>query len=242
MVKNNVPEHIAFIMDGNGRWAKEKCLPRFAGHRAGAQRVKEIVSVAGDLGVKVVTFFTFSTENWARPKKEVDMLMHFLGSFLRREEKTLRKNNIRFMAIGQENPLPKALREKIKQIERDTKDNTGVIMVLALNYGARREIVEAVKRIVNDAIKNKIDIDSLNEDLFSRYLFTAGLPDPDFLIRTSGEMRISNFLLWQLSYAEIYFTNTYWPDFGENELKKAITVYQNRERKFGKISPDNKNE
>ncbi len=242
MARNKVPEHIAFIMDGNGRWAKEKCLPRIAGHRVGAQRVKEIVRVAEGLGIKAVTFFTFSTENWARPKKEIDMLMHFLGSFLRQEEKNLHKNNIRFMTIGQENPLPKSLREKIAQIERDTKNNTGLIMVLALNYGARQEIVEAAKRVAKDAIKNKIDIDSLNEDLFSGYLFTAGLPDPDFLIRTSGEMRISNFLLWQLSYAEIYFTNTYWPDFGENELKKAITVYQNRERKFGKISLDDKNE
>ncbi len=234
--KNKVPSHIAFIMDGNGRWAKERCLSRIAGHRVGAQRVKEIVNVAGDLGVKVVTFFTFSTENWARPKKEIDMLMHFLGSFLKQEAKNLQKNNIRFISIGQENPLPRILQEKIKQIEMETKNNTGLIMVLALNYGARQEIVDAAKRIAKDAIKSKVDIDSLNEDLFSEYLYTAGLPDPDFLIRTSGEMRISNFLLWQLSYAEIYFTNTYWPDFGENELKKAITVYQNRERKFGKIT------
>lgn len=242
MDKDKVPMHIAFIMDGNGRWAKERGLPRIAGHRAGAQRVKEIVKAAGDLGVKVATFFTFSTENWARPKKEIDMLMHFLGSFLRQEEKNLYKNNIRFITIGQENPLPRILQAKIKQIERETKNNTGLIMVLALNYGARQEIVEAAKRIAKDAIEGKVDIDSLGEDIFSGYLYTAGLPDPDFLIRTSGEMRISNFLLWQLSYAEIYFSNTCWPDFGKNELMKAIAVYQNRERKFGKISLGSRNE
>ncbi len=240
--KNKVPGHIAFIMDGNGRWAKERGLPRISGHRAGAQRVKEIVRIASDLGIKVVTFFTFSTENWSRPKREVDLLMLFLGDFLKKEIKNLHKNNIRFMTIGQDDPLPMALQAKIKETERETKSNSGLIMVLALNYGARHEIVEAAKRIAADVVKQEINIDSLNEDMFSRYLYTAGLPDPDFLIRTSGEMRISNFLLWQLSYAEIYFTKTYWPDFGEEELKKAIAVYQNRERKFGKIVGDNENE
>ncbi len=240
--KNKVPGHIAFIMDGNGRWAKERGLPRISGHRAGAQRVKEIVRIASDLGIKVVTFFTFSTENWSRPKREVDLLMLFLGDFLKKEIKNLHKNNIRFMTIGQDDPLPRALQAKIKETERETRSNSGLIMVLALNYGARHEIVEAAKRIAADVVKQEVNIDSLNEDMFSRYLYTAGLPDPDFLIRTSGEMRISNFLLWQLSYAEIYFTKTYWPDFGEEELKKAISVYQNRERKFGKIAVDSENE
>lgn len=239
--RNKIPKHIAFIMDGNGRWAQERGLPRIAGHRAGANRVKEIVKTAGELGVEVVTFFTFSSENWNRPQKEVNMLMRFVNVFLNKEIKNMIKKNVRFMRIGQDDPLPKYLQVKIKEAEEKTMNNTGLIMVLALNYGARREITEAVKKIVNSVIKGKFNIDNLDENILGQYLYTSGLPDPDFLIRTSGEMRLSNFLLWQLSYAELYFSKVYWPDFGREELEKAIKVYHGRERKFGSININEEN-
>lgn len=241
MDRNKIPKHIAFIMDGNGRWAQERGLPRIAGHRAGANRVKEIVKTAGELGVEVVTFFTFSSENWNRPQKEINMLMRFVNVFLDKEIKNMIKKNVRFMRIGQDDPLPEYLQVKIKEAEAKTMNNTGLIMVLALNYGARREITEAVKKIVNSVIKGKFNIDNLDENIFSQYLYTSGLPDPDFLIRTSGEMRLSNFLLWQLSYAELYFPKVYWPDFGREEFEKAIKVYHDRERKFGSINMNKKN-
>ncbi len=239
--KNKIPKHIAFIMDGNGRWAQKRGLPRIAGHRAGANRVKEIVKSAGELGIEVVTFFTFSSENWNRPQKEVNMLMRFLNDYLNKEIENLIKKNVKFMRIGQDDPLPKYLQAKIKEAEEKTRNNTGLIMVLALNYGARREITEAVKKIVNSVIKGEFNIDNLDESILSRYLYTSGLPDPDFLIRTSGEMRLSNFLLWQLSYAELYFSKAYWPDFGREEFEKAIKVYHGRERKFGGINIDEEN-
>lgn len=239
--RNKIPKHIAFIMDGNGRWAQERGLPRIAGHRAGAIRVKEIVKTAGELGVEVVTFFTFSSENWNRPEKEVNMLMHFINVFLDKEIKNMIKKNVRFMRIGQDDPLPEYLRAKLKEAEEKTMNNTGLVMVLALNYGARREITEAVKKIVNSVIKGKFNIDNLDENILSQHLYTSGLPDPDFLIRTSGEMRLSNFLLWQLSYAELYFPKVYWPDFGREEFEKAIKVYHARERKFGSINMNKEN-
>lgn len=228
-------------MDGNGRWAKEKGLPRTAGHRAGIERIKEIVNAASELGIKVITFFAFSTENWLRPKKEVDMLMRALNNFLEREIKELDKNNIRFKVIGGGGPMPNYLQAKIKEAENKTKGNTGLTVILALNYGARQEIVEAAKKFAGAVSKGEASIESLGVDEFSRYFYTAGLPDPDMLIRTSGEMRISNFLLWQISYAELYFPKIYWPDFRKQELEEAIEVYQTRERRFGGLDAVKKN-
>jgi undecaprenyl diphosphate synthase len=241
MDKNNIPKHVAIIMDGNGRWAKERGLPRTAGHRQGINRVKEIVRAANELGIKVVTFFAFSAENWKRPKREVDMLMRSLNNFLTRQVSELEKNNIKFKAIGRDDPLPDYLQKKIRMVEGRTKDNTGLTVVLALNYGARQEIVDAVKQFTQAVIDGKLKVEDLSPDNFSRYFYTAGIPDPDLLIRTSGEMRISNFLLWQISYAELYFPKKYWPDFSKSDLEKAITVYQDRERRFGGIDADKEN-
>lgn len=233
--KNNIPKHIAIIMDGNGRWAKMKGLPRTAGHKQGVERVKEIVNSCADLGVKVVTFFAFSTENWNRPKKEVGLLMRYLNNFLDSEIKKLDRNNIRFLAIGRGEPVPEYLQKKISEAKENTKLNTGLTVVLALNYGARQEIVDAAKKFSEAVIRGEADINSLDVEGFGKYLYTSGLPDPDLLIRPSGELRISNFLLWQLSYAELYFTNKFWPDFHRKELEEAIEEYQKRERRFGGI-------
>jgi len=231
----NIPRHIAFIMDGNGRWAKEKGLPRTAGHRKGVQRVKEILRAAHAQGVKAITFFAFSTENWSRPKQEIGVLMRYLDNFLDREVRDLHKNNVRFLVIGRDEPIPKSLQRKIKEAQELTRHNTGLTAVLALNYGSRQEIVDAAKKFAAEALRGEASPEELNEDTFSRYLYTAGLPDPDLLIRTSGEMRISNFLLWQLSYAELYFPKKYWPDFTVEDLAEAIREYQHRERRFGGI-------
>ncbi len=233
--KSNIPKHVAIIIDGNGRWAKERGLPRIFGHRVGINRVKEIVKVADKLGIKVITFFAFSTENWTRPEKEVNMLMRSLNNFLDRNIDELDEKNIRLMIIGRDDPIPKFLQTKIKEAQDRTKDNTGLIAVLALNYGSRQEIVDAVKKFTNAVIKDEANLEGLDIENFSNYLYTKGLPDPDLLIRTSGEMRISNFLLWQLSYAELYFPKKYWPDFGKEDLEKAIEEYQKRERRFGDI-------
>jgi undecaprenyl diphosphate synthase len=233
--KDNVPKHVAIIMDGNGRWAKERGLPRTAGHRAGIGRIKEIVNAAAELGIQVITFFAFSAENWSRPKREVGMLMRSLNDFLNREINKLDKDNVRLMVIGRDEPLPAYLQKKIKEAEERTKDNDGLVVVLALNYGARQEILDAVKRFTSRVVKGEIDVESLDADGFKQYLCTASLPDPDLLIRTSGEMRISNFLLWQISYAELYFPQKYWPDFRQGDLQEAVEVYQNRERRFGGI-------
>jgi undecaprenyl diphosphate synthase len=232
--KNNIPKHVAFIMDGNGRWAKQRGLPRTAGHKAGIDRVRDIIKAASDLGIKVVTLFAFSTENWSRPRSEVSLLMRALNSFLEREIKELNKNNIRFMVIGRDKPIPQYLLSKIKKAKQETKDNTGLIFVLALNYGSRQEIIDAVKTYTDAVMKGKANLDDLDIGSFSDYLYTAGLPEPDLLIRTSGEMRISNFLLWQLSYAELYFPEKFWPDFGKKDLEEAIEIYQKRERRFGR--------
>jgi len=233
--KNNIPEHIAIIMDGNGRWARARSLSRTAGHREGIKRVKEIVKAATEAGVKVITLFAFSAENWSRPKNEISALMRYLHDFLGREIRELHKKNIRFLVIGRAEPLPASILKKIKEAEQRTKGNTGLTLVLALNYGARQEIVDAVKDLVNDTLAGKAEVKELDEAALSRYLYTAKLPDPDLLIRTSGEKRLSNFLLWQLSYAELYFTDKFWPDFGAEDLKEAIEDYRSRERRFGGI-------
>lgn len=239
--KNNIPKHIAIIMDGNGRWAKDRGLPRTAGHKAGIERVREIIDYARQSGIQALTFFTFSTENWDRPKREIGLLMRYLNNFLDKELKNLDKNNIRLMCIGEGDPLPRGLQAKIREAELKTRDNTGLIVVLALNYGARQEIVEAVKKFTDAVLKGRVTPEGLDSEEFSRYLYTAGLPDPDLLIRTSGEMRLSNFLLWQLSYAELYFSRKYWPDFGRGELEKAIAAYRRRERRFGRIDANKEN-
>ncbi|TRZ49261.1 isoprenyl transferase [bacterium] len=233
--KNNIPRHIAIIMDGNGRWAKKNGLARTTGHKEGFKRVREIIEAAVKLGIKAVTFFAFSTENWSRPKQEVDMLMRYLGDTLEKQVKELQKNNVRLLVIGKNEPLPKKLQAKLRKAEEATKNNAALTVVLALNYGSRQEIVDAAMKFARDALKDETKIDRLDVDTFSRYLYTAGLPDPDLLIRTSGEMRLSNFLLWQLSYAELYFPKIYWPDFHFQDLERAIKVYQKRERRFGGI-------
>jgi undecaprenyl diphosphate synthase len=233
--RNNIPQHVAIIMDGNGRWAKERGLPRTAGHKAGIERVREIVRAANDLGIKAITFFTFSTENWSRPKSEVSMLMRALGRFLDKELKDLDKNNFRFQVIGEGPPLPKYLQEKIRQAQEKTKNNSGLRVVMALNYGSRQEIVHAARKFAAAVLKGVLRPQDLTPEKFSGFFYTAGLPDPDLLIRTSGEMRISNFLLWQLSYAELYFPQKHWPDFTPQDLKEAVEVYQGRQRRFGGI-------
>ncbi len=231
--KNNIPKHIAIIMDGNGRWAEEKGLSRTAGHREGIKRVKEIIKAAGELGVKIVTFFAFSAENWLRSKREVGVLMHLLNNFLDKELQDLDKNNIKFKVIGRDEPIPKDILTKIRRAEVRTEANTGLIFVLALNYGGRQEILDAVKKAVELTARGTLSPRELDLEVFAGFLYTAGLPDPDLLIRTSGEMRLSNFLLWQLSYAELYFTKKYWPEFRRDSLEAAIEEYQRRERRFG---------
>ncbi|MDP2927781.1 MAG: isoprenyl transferase [Candidatus Omnitrophota bacterium] len=235
-MKDKIPKHVAFIMDGNGRWAKERGLARTAGHRQGVQRIKEIIRGASNLGIQIVTFFAFSTENWSRPKGEVNVLMRYLDNFLGQEIKVLHKNNMRFTVIGRGDPIPKYLQAKIKKAQEKTKGNTGLRVVLALNYGGRQEIVDAAKRFAQDVLDEKADLESLDAQGFNRYFYTADIVDPDLLIRTSNEMRISNFLLWQLSYSELYFSGKYWPDFGVEELKEAIKEYQKRERRFGGVN------
>jgi len=233
--KDSIPKHIAIIMDGNGRWAKERGLPRSAGHRQGVKRVREIVKAAAEIGVGTITFFAFSTENWNRPKQEVSILLRYLSSFLAREINELHKNNIRFKAIGRQKPVPKSLLNRLRQAEDKTRENTGMTVVLAINYGSRQEIVDAIKEFSERVLKGQADIQDLNVRNFSDYLYTSGLPEPDLLIRTSAQKRLSNFLLWQLSYAELYFPKKYWPEFGRRDLEKAIKVYQKRERRFGGV-------
>ncbi len=235
MDNRKIPLHIAIIMDGNGRWAKKRGLPRSAGHRRGISRVREIVKAANQLGIGYLTLFVFSTENWNRPKKEVDMLMRALGNFLDKELKELDENNIRLLAIGREHPIPEFLQKKLKQAEQITKDNSGLTLIIAINYGSRGEIVDAVKKFTTLVMQGKQNLDDLNENIFSGFLYTYSIPDPDLLIRTSGEMRISNFLLWQVSYTELYFLDKYWPDFNAADLKKAIGEYQRMERRFGGV-------
>jgi len=231
-----IPRHIAIIMDGNGRWAKQRGLPRIAGHREGINSVREITKICGEIGVKYLTLYTFSTENWSRPKTEVKALMTLLLSTIKKEIKELHKNDVKFSTIGDISILPKGTVKGLKEGEKLTFDNSGLNLILALNYGSRQEIISAVNNIVLDIKKGSLESNSIDENIFSSYLYTNNCPDPDLLIRTSGELRISNFLLWQSAYTEMYLTNTYWPSFRENELFTAIVDFQNRERRFGKTS------
>lgn len=234
--KSQLPVHIAVIMDGNGRWAKKKGNIRIFGHKHGVKSVKDVVEASVEIGVKYLTLYAFSTENWNRPKIEVNALMSLLVSTINTELKTLNKNNVRLLAIGNLENLPKNVYKKLNEAIENTSGNTGLSLVLALSYSSRWEITNAVKKISGDIISQKIRVEDINENLFSTYLNTNEIPDPELLIRTSGELRISNFLMWQMAYTELYFTETLWPDFTKNEYYKAIYDYQHRERRFGKTS------
>lgn len=233
--KTKVPRHVAIIMDGNGRWAESHSFPRAKGHIEGVRRVEEIIDTAQEIGIKVITLFTFSTENWDRPKNEVSVIMNILAAVLDKKLQKLKNDNIQLRTIGRTERIPRPLLETLKTVINETQNNTGLIVNLAFNYGARVEIIDAVKSIVGLVQKGQLNADEICEDTISQALYTKGLPDPDLLIRTSGEQRISNFLLWQLSYAEFYFTEKFWPDFDSEEFKKAICDYQERERRYGKL-------
>ena len=234
--KANLPRHIAIIMDGNGRWAKSNGKPRIFGHRNGVKSVKRVTEVAADLGIDFLTMYAFSTENWNRPPAEVNALMHLLVETVKKELRTLKKNGIRLKAIGNIEALPKKTYDTLLEGIDMTKDNNKMTLTLALNYSSRWEITEAMKQIAEKVKQGKIAPEDVDEVLIAEHLTTHDIPDPELLIRTSGEHRISNYLLWQLAYTEFYFTDVFWPDFNENELHKAILDYQNRERRFGKIS------
>lgn len=225
--------HIAIIMDGNGRWAKERGLPRAEGHRAGAESVREVMEACKELGVDYLTLYAFSSENWNRPESEIEALMALLDRFLDEKAAELHKQNVRLQAIGQLERLPPPTRERLQRIIADTAANDSLTLVLALSYGSREEIAHAARSIAADAVAQKIDPAEINPELFSSRLYTAGIPDPDLMIRTSGEMRLSNFLLWQLSYAELVIVKKYWPDFRQGDLFAAIEEYKKRHRRFG---------
>ncbi len=231
-----LPRHIAIIMDGNGRWAARRDKPRTFGHEAGVKAVREVVRAAGELGVKYLTLYTFSSENWQRPRSEVAALMSLLSRTTRRELNELIKNNVKLITIGRINGLSASRQRVLAEAVEKTRGNKGLTLCLALNYGGRTEILDAVKSIANAARAGMIDLPEINEELFSSFLYTSGIPDPDLLIRTSGEMRISNVLLWQTSYTELHVIDTLWPDFGREELFKAVADYQRRERRFGKLT------
>ena len=232
----NIPKHVAIVMDGNGRWANSRFRPRIWGHVRGSQVVSNIVETADSLGIKSLTLYAFSTENWNRPKIEVDTLMKILIKSLKKELKTLQENNIKLNAIGNLEKLPKSAQDELLDVIEKTKNNSRMTLTLALSYGSREEIVNAVKNISDKVKNNIISIDSIDDSIINEHLYTRNLPEVDLLIRTSGEHRISNFLLWQIAYAELYFTDVLWPDFKEQDLYEAIISYQKRERRFGKTS------
>jgi undecaprenyl diphosphate synthase len=232
--RDRLPRHIAVIMDGNGRWARRRRLPRVAGHRAGIDSVREIIEVSARLGLEVLTLYAFSVENWKRPQTEVRTLMSLLKEYIKRELDRLADANIRFVAIGRVNELAQSVRRELERAVERTSANSGMILNVALNYGGRAELVDAFNRLLDAQNGGRTPV---TEDLISQSLYTAGMPDPDLLIRTSGEMRLSNFLLWQVAYAEIYVTSTYWPDFRRRHLFEAILDYQKRDRRYGGIRP-----
>lgn len=232
----NLPQHIAVIMDGNGRWAKKKGAVRVFGHKSAVKAVRDVTEASAELGIKYLTLYAFSTENWSRPKAEVEALMKLLVSTIRKEVKTLIKNNVKLQSIGNTSDLPKTCQRELQEAITLTKDNTGLTLTLALSYSGRWDIINAVKSIADDVKSGKVDLNSIDSNLFSKYLSTNKMPDPELMIRTSGEMRVSNFLLWQLAYSEIYISPILWPDFRREHLYEAIVDYQNRERRFGKTS------
>jgi len=234
---DRIPAHIAIIMDGNGRWAKRRGLPRVAGHRAGVARVRSVVEDCSRLGVKALTLYAFSAENWKRPRAEVDMLWRLLRYYLRRELEDLQRNDIRLQSSGRVEALPPRAYEELRAAERATARNQGMVLNLAINYSARNELVDAVNSILDEArIQGRLNDLVVDEAMISRSLYTSSLPEPDLLIRTSGEMRLSNFLLWQIAYAELYVTDTLWPDFNRTELLRAVLDFQKRERRYGGLS------
>jgi len=238
LAPERLPRHIAIIMDGNGRWAQKRALPRSMGHRAGVEALRKVVKTCSTLGIKVLTVYAFSTENWSRPKDEVGVLMTLLTEYLKKELQELHQNNVVIRAIGGIADLPREAQRELENSMKRTSNNTGLILNLALNYGGRSEIINAVRTVCQDVLSGKQQIEGINEEQFSNALFTRGLPDPDLMIRTSGEMRLSNFLLWQLAYTEIVVIEDLWPDFGEKTLINAIKAYQKRDRRFGGIHTD----
>lgn len=233
---NRVPQHVAVIMDGNGRWAKSKGLDRVFGHQEGVDSVDKVMEAATDLGVKYITLYAFSTENWNRPEAEVNALMDILSAALRKYIEKISKNNVRLKVIGDKSRLSEVTLNNLTEAEQITAANTGLTMLIAISYSSRWEMVEAVKQIASKAKSGELNIEDIDETVFSNHLTTAGVPDPDLLVRTSGELRISNFLMWQLSYSELYFTSTSWPEFKKEQFFEAIVDYQKRERRFGKTS------
>ena len=230
-----LPKHIGVIMDGNGRWAKKRGLPRSAGHSAGADTLKKIVTECNKMGIRYITVYAFSTENWSRPKDEVDYLMNLLMDYLKNAETTLAGENVVIKAIGSRAELSDELCRQIEKTEKFTSKNDGIVMNIALNYGAREELVKAVKEISEEVADGKFKSESVTPDIISQHLYTAGQPDPDLIIRTSGELRLSNFMLWQAAYSELWFTDKLWPDFGIDDLHRAIIDFQNRNRRFGGV-------
>ncbi|TCS93170.1 isoprenyl transferase [Hazenella coriacea] len=233
--KSSLPQHIAIITDGNGRWAKKRGLPRTAGHAAGMKRVREAIRAADELGVKVLTFYSFSTENWKRPQEEVDYLMKLPIEFLKTDLKELIDRNVKVQMIGEKSKTPSKTQAALLEFEEKTKQNTGLILNFAINYGSRDEIILAFKEIIDEVQKGNIDKDNINEEIVSQHLLTRGLPDPDLVIRTSGEIRVSNFLLWQLAYSELWFTDALWPDFTPEMFYLAIEDFQRRSRRYGAV-------
>lgn len=233
--ENNIPEHIAIIMDGNGRWAKQRNLPRSMGHKAGVENIREIVKECSRLRVKYLTLYAFSTENWKRPAEEVNAIMKLLVEYLKKEIDELHKNEVVLRTIGDIEILPNVCKEELKNAYEKTKNNTGLVLNLALNYGGRDEILRGIKLLYEDLNMEKIILEDINDEIFSKYLYTKNMPDPDLIIRPSGEQRISNFLLWQCAYSELWYSNINWPDFTKEHLYKAIYDFQNRDRRFGGI-------
>ena len=231
-----IPKHIAIIMDGNGRWAKNRLMPRFAGHKAGVEAVRGVVELCAKLGVKVLTLFAFSSENWRRPAKEVGLLMELLHTALGREVKRLHDNNVQLRFIGDKSAFSEKLQSRLREGEAATKNNTGLTLVVAINYGGKWDIVHAARLMAQHVKQGNIEVDDIDENLFASYLSSHDLPDPDLFIRTGGEKRISNFLLWQLAYSEMFFTETLWPDFGEQTLMQALESFARRQRRFGRTS------
>lgn len=233
--EQKVPNHVAIILDGNGRWAKKRFLPRKAGHAAGARTVEQICEDAYDMGIKYLTVYAFSTENWKRPEDEVEALMKLLRQYLKDCIKRSTKNNMCVRVIGDISPLADDMKESIRELEEATKDNTGLHFQVALNYGSRDEMIRGMRRLCEDVKAGRITAEDISEEIFAGYLDTEGIPDPDLMIRTSGEERLSNFMLWQLAYSEFYFTDVLWPDFDKRELQKAVEYYNGRDRRFGGV-------
>ncbi|MDI1226989.1 MAG: polyprenyl diphosphate synthase [bacterium] len=231
-----LPQHVAIIMDGNGRWATARGLSRTEGHKKGAEAAQRVVEGARDLGIPYITLFSFSSENWNRPPAEIDDLMNLLRYYLTREMAEMKKNGARLLVIGDRTKLPQDIVNIILKVEDETKDNRRITVVIALSYGGRQDIVFAARELARLAKANEVDIEKIDEDIFSRYLMTRGIPDPDLMIRTSGESRISNFLMWQLAYAELFFTNTLWPDFGRKDMEEAVAFFNGRDRRYGGLS------